>query len=319
VSSCRTPLISIITPAYNAERFIGQAIESCLSQTHDEFELIIVNDGSTDGTAAVVSGYDDPRIRLIHFDRNRGPGPARNASIRAALGDWITVLDADDLYHRERLQLMLDESQRHGCETIYFDSLIRWDSLERPPKSVLGGLVSSSAEGQRFCELAQWIADGRGGQPFFHRDLLKASKAQYPSTYAAQDTIFFARLAHRSNARIWLTGFETYIYCRTPGSLSQKSLRRFTESERAYGELAQELEQSARLLEAVNTKRRAIAWERADFEARKAVRARGFRPMVQGRVYRFLSAVAVRLTPTWLTARRSQRNNQTLSCDGDRP
>lgn len=84
-------------PAYNAERFIAQAIESVLSQTFTTWELIVVNDGSTDGTAEVLAGYTDQRIRVIH-QPNGGEAVARNRGLAAVSGEYIAFLDADDLY-----------------------------------------------------------------------------------------------------------------------------------------------------------------------------------------------------------------------------
>ncbi len=89
------PYFSIVTPAFNREREIRRAVESCLSQDFTDFELIVVDDGSTDRTAAVVESYSDARVRLIRHGRNRGVCPARNTAIRAATGGWILYLDSD--------------------------------------------------------------------------------------------------------------------------------------------------------------------------------------------------------------------------------
>jgi len=88
-------LVSAIMPAYNAERFINQAIQSVLSQTYADWELIVVDDGSTDGTAAIVSRFTDPRIRCIHQE-NQGLAGARNTGIRAAQGTYLAFIDSDD-------------------------------------------------------------------------------------------------------------------------------------------------------------------------------------------------------------------------------
>jgi glycosyltransferase involved in cell wall biosynthesis len=87
---------SIIIPMYNRERFIARAINSCLKQDFENFEIIVVDDGSTDGSVDVVKGYTDPRIKLICHDVNRGVGPARNTGVDAATGEWVVFLDSDD-------------------------------------------------------------------------------------------------------------------------------------------------------------------------------------------------------------------------------
>lgn len=93
---------SVIMPVYNVETYLGAAIESVLGQTFQDFELIIVDDGSTDGSAAIYSAYHDPRIRVVK-QQNRGLAGARNAGIREASGAFIGLLDSDDLWRPEKL------------------------------------------------------------------------------------------------------------------------------------------------------------------------------------------------------------------------
>lgn len=81
---------------FNRERFIARAINSCLKQDFENFEIIVVDDGSTDKSVDVVKRYSDPRIILIRHDVNRGVGPARNTGVDAATGEWIVCFDSDD-------------------------------------------------------------------------------------------------------------------------------------------------------------------------------------------------------------------------------
>jgi len=91
-----TPYFSIVIPMYNREKFIARAIDSCLRQDFEDFEIVVVDDGSTDKSVDVVKGYIDLRIRLICHDDNRGVGPARNSGIDIATGEWVLCLDSDD-------------------------------------------------------------------------------------------------------------------------------------------------------------------------------------------------------------------------------
>lgn len=92
------PVFSIVMPAYNAERTIGAAIRSALAQTRPDFELLIVDDGSTDSTADIVRSFgDDPRVVLIPSE-NQGPAVARNLALAQARGSYVSLLDSDDLY-----------------------------------------------------------------------------------------------------------------------------------------------------------------------------------------------------------------------------
>ncbi len=101
-----TPRFSIIIPAFNAAATLARAIDSVLSQTWPAHEIIVVDDGSSDDTASIVSGYGD-RVRLIR-QANSGVSTARNAGAVAATGDWLAFLDADDWYEADRIRLHAD-------------------------------------------------------------------------------------------------------------------------------------------------------------------------------------------------------------------
>jgi hypothetical protein len=99
-------LISVVMPCYNVERFLPGAIQSVLNQTYQDFELIIVDDGSTDGSAQVIHSFDDPRMHYLRR-ANGGPGKALNTGMRAATGEFVAFLDADDLMLPHRLATQL--------------------------------------------------------------------------------------------------------------------------------------------------------------------------------------------------------------------
>jgi len=97
------PLVSVIIPAYNAERFLARALKSVVEQTYAAIEIIVMDDGSKDGTAAVVSSFHDKRI-VYRYQENAGQGPARNGGIRTSRGEYITFLDADDYYLPRKIE-----------------------------------------------------------------------------------------------------------------------------------------------------------------------------------------------------------------------
>jgi glycosyltransferase involved in cell wall biosynthesis len=97
---------SIIIPAYNRSSLVGRAIASCLRQDHPSFEVIVVDDGSTDGTAKRVSEIVDSRVRLLSQPVNRGVSPARNLAAEHARGEWVVCLDSDDELTPNALALM---------------------------------------------------------------------------------------------------------------------------------------------------------------------------------------------------------------------
>lgn len=96
-------LISIGLPTYNRAALLPRAIDSVLAQTYTDFELIIVDDGSTDNTRAVVASYTDPRIRYIRHETKRGVWVGRNRAVREAKGDYLAFQDSDDWWHSQKL------------------------------------------------------------------------------------------------------------------------------------------------------------------------------------------------------------------------
>ena len=99
------PLVTCVIPTYNGERFLGAAIRSALGQTHTNLEVIVVDDGSTDGTPEVVQGFGN-RVKYVYQD-NAGPAAARNRGIAEAAGEFLSFLDADDLWVAEKLSKQL--------------------------------------------------------------------------------------------------------------------------------------------------------------------------------------------------------------------
>lgn len=107
------PKISAIMPAYNAEKYIGEAIESILNQTFADFEFIIIDDGSTDGTKKIIKEYDDPRIVLLENEKNSGIVVALNKGLDAAKGEYIARMDSDDISLPERFEKQVAFLESH--------------------------------------------------------------------------------------------------------------------------------------------------------------------------------------------------------------
>jgi glycosyltransferase involved in cell wall biosynthesis len=117
------PEISVVIPTYESARYVGAAIESVLAQTHGDFEIIVVDDGSKDATAAVVAGYADPRVRYVRQE-NSGVAVARNRGMAEATGRWVAFLDADDTWYPEKLarqMAALRESGSRFCYSAYME------------------------------------------------------------------------------------------------------------------------------------------------------------------------------------------------------
>ena len=120
-SGKQMPLVSVMMPVFNAEEYIGQAIESVISQTYPYWELIIVDDGSTDGTSKIVERYVDRRIKVIS-QINSGEATARNTALEAVQGEYLAFLDADDMWLPEHLEQTVSYLVNHpDADAVYSD------------------------------------------------------------------------------------------------------------------------------------------------------------------------------------------------------
>lgn len=114
------PLVSVVIPAYNHEKFIGATIESVLNQSFQNFEIVVVDDGSTDRTAEVVQNYDDCRIIYVH-QKNQDAYNAINRGMGMARGNFISILNSDDVYASNRLERLLEIQKQTGALCLFSD------------------------------------------------------------------------------------------------------------------------------------------------------------------------------------------------------
>ena len=114
-------LISVIMPAYNVAGFIEAAVESVLEQSFSDFELIVINDASSDATGEIASNLArfDARIQVIHSEKNVGGAGARNIGLRAARGRYVAFLDGDDLWHPKKLEQQMWLISQGGIQLVY--------------------------------------------------------------------------------------------------------------------------------------------------------------------------------------------------------
>lgn len=132
VNSAEKPTISIITPVFNAERFLEQTLQSVFQQDFTNWELLLVNDCSTDKSAEIISCYEaDSRIRLINLEKNSGAAFARNQGISLAQGRYIAFLDSDDVWMPDKLRKQLDYMEEKNC-TFCFTEIRRTDEEGHP-------------------------------------------------------------------------------------------------------------------------------------------------------------------------------------------
>lgn len=189
-SSQALPKISVIIPFYNASGFVMEAIDSVLNQSYQNFELLLVNDGSTDNSKRIVQGYSDKRIRYFEQENN-GVAAARNIALSVMNGDFFCFLDADDTMPpdslRVRVEIFLSDRNVSFVDghVIVKDSLLKkeerrwWPDFEGNPLQDLAGLTGKSFFG------GTWMV---------RREVNKCYR-MHPGLSHSEDLLFYMELA----------------------------------------------------------------------------------------------------------------------------
>lgn len=145
-------MVSVIIPTYNREKLISETVQSVLDQTFSDFELIIIDDGSTDGTEDVVNSFLDDRIKYI-YQTNSGRSHARNHALNMARGRYITFLDSDDLYLPDKLQLQVDFLDTHPEFGMVYASAYCMDEAGE----LLSDSYKATVSGQIYKDIAFYV------------------------------------------------------------------------------------------------------------------------------------------------------------------
>ncbi|MEI6349879.1 MAG: glycosyltransferase [Verrucomicrobiota bacterium] len=138
-----SPRVSVIMPVYNGEAYLRAAIDSILAQSFSDFELLLVNDGSTDRSAEIIETYGDPRIRVLHAAQNRGAAATKNRALDKARGELIAFLDCDDLAHSARLETQVRYLDTHPEIGVLGSRFVTIDENGKP-SSLQGNFVSQN-------------------------------------------------------------------------------------------------------------------------------------------------------------------------------
>ena len=218
------PLISVVMANYQAGDKLVPAIESVLRQTVGELELIVCDDASGDHSLALVERFmrTDARVSLIRADANGGPARSRNRGLAAARGQWIAVVDSDDIIHPERFERLLAAAQHFGAD-IVADDLLHFYEDGSSPSLLLGQL-----QDRAFCvDAAHWIGSGIGNSPplGYLKPMIRATTlgaARYDeSLRIGEDYDLVLRLLIDGAAMV-VVPEPYYLYRRHRGSISHR-------------------------------------------------------------------------------------------------
>ena len=185
------PLVSILIPCYNAERWVGQAIESALAQTWPNKEVIVVDDGSTDGSRALIESFNG-RIRY-EFGPNRGGNAARNRLLELASGEWLQYLDADDYLLTDKITWQLDWLESDPmADIVYSPALFEQWMDEFTPLPLQSFPLTEPHD--PWLHLARWRLPQTGGSLWRKSAIIKAGLWNVELTCCQEHNLYFELL-----------------------------------------------------------------------------------------------------------------------------
>jgi succinoglycan biosynthesis protein ExoO len=219
--------VSVIMPAYNAEAYVQGAIDSVIAQTYQNIELIVIDDGSTDSTFSIVDSYSDDRIKCIRNLTNRGAGAARDYAISMSEGAWIAIIDADDLWARDRVEKLMSLLATSDIPCMLIDNIFMCYEQH-------GNLVPWKLSWKKSDTLLQAGAGALADylrkphhliKPIFPRWVVQKFRVRHTNTVYAEDAEFFIRLMKLGGLSIRAYPEALYYYRLTPGTMSSSSQR----------------------------------------------------------------------------------------------
>lgn len=238
-NSTTSPFVSVVIPLYNKASYVLEALRSVQAQTVRNFEIIVVDDGSTDGSANLVEQFAEPRLRLLR-QANTGAGAARNAGIQAAHGHWVAFLDADDTWLPERLDRQLAVLERHR-DLVWAASAYATQTLNRSrhpsprPDDAWWVAPEVLADALAALTIGGYIWTGT---VMVRRDVLRDLGGFDPALRSGQDLLLWVRLAIEHRRIAYVPAVLAEYRARVPDSITTQ---RFVHGLTMDLELAQRL------------------------------------------------------------------------------
>lgn len=225
------PIVSVVVPAYNAAAYITGTLASVCAQTLSAFELLVIDDASTDATVSLVeeAAARDSRIRLLRQPRNAGPSSARNRGIAEARGTWVALLDADDIFTLDRLERLVMRAERTDAD-MYADNLLLVP--EGAPETAYPMIPTALLAADRPLGLAEFVRRNVADpaypglnlgflKPIMRRSFLTEHEIAYDERVRFAEDYAFYIDSFRAGARWWLSPAPTYEYLLRANSLTQ--------------------------------------------------------------------------------------------------
>ncbi|OIN85241.1 MAG: hypothetical protein AUJ12_10290 [Alphaproteobacteria bacterium CG1_02_46_17] len=202
--------VSVVIPAYNAERFIRQTLDSVLNQSYRDMEIIIVDDGSKDATLSIIQDYAtrDDRIK-VYSQTNKGGSAARNLGVEKSTGEFVAFLDADDLWHPHKIQKQVDVFLNSSEKVGLVYTFSRMIDTQGYIEGQTGACVAKS--GDVFYDLLKYNFIGNGSVAMVRRNLIPKPHAFDPEQIGNDDIYFYLKMAALSEVGVvpeFLVGYR---------------------------------------------------------------------------------------------------------------
>ncbi|MBD3414622.1 MAG: glycosyltransferase [Candidatus Aminicenantes bacterium] len=215
-------IVSAILPVFNGEKYIFQAIKSVLNQTFKDFELIIIDDASIDNTLKIIHEFGDPRIRVKKLGFNRGPSAARNIGLQEARGKWIAFIDADDVWHKERLKKLLLTANSYPHAFIGSDVMLSFSGKDNeliPWKSKLReqNISTNFVTFPKPCDLIKSRFDVK---PILPTGILRKFSLEFNEKFRGNEWLEIMLKLYRAGLYLIIVNEPLYYQRIAPGSLS---------------------------------------------------------------------------------------------------
>ena len=216
------PKVSIIIPAYNTSIYITKAVESALEQTEKNIEVIVVDDASSDNTVEVVSKIVDKRLKILVNESNFGPSYSRNRGIKVAKGEWVALLDSDDWYEPQRLEVLLGAADVENANMISDNMHLIKDGAEFPHNTFFANQGISFNQPTRINAVNLIDLSLSITKPLIKRDFLIQHSLEFNETLKYEEDFYLFFFCLLKGARFVIVPEALYFYRTRTGSLMTK-------------------------------------------------------------------------------------------------
>ena len=229
------PKVSVIIPTYNSEDYIAQALESLFNQTYRNFEIILIDDASTDSTVQIARSFRDKRLQILKNSQNRGVSYGRNRGIRQAKGNWIALLDSDDWYAPQRLEKLLQVAEQYSADMVADNQFFVRDG-DNYPWSNLFHESEQDILSVELIDAARFVISDRPSvidnrqtwsfgytKPLIRREFLLKNNIQYNEAIKVGEDFILYLECLRHQARFCLVPQAYYYYRTRTVSLSTRT------------------------------------------------------------------------------------------------